>query len=175
MERYTDPTPDEYIYKLGAVTVKNMVDNQTGQRVCVKQYYEDQQFVGEDEVKIYNKLPSHPNIINLIDHFQTQGYYALVLELGHKNLMDQLNNYIINPKYKYHLIKGCIEAVAFCHEHGIVHNDNDSTNFMCLNGDNVKLIDFGNAYDIVSRHYKMNRGKFYGKLIDSELTLNLVN
>lgn len=175
MDRYIDPAPDDYIYKRGSVIVKKMVDKQTGLQVCFKQYDDDDfHFIGEDEAKIYSKLPPHPNIIKCIDHFQTFYSYVLVLELGNMSLLDKLSNYIINPKHKHHLIKGCIEAVAFCHEHGIVHNDIDSTNFMCFNFGDVKLSDFGHSYDIVSLNIMMNRGKFGDKQINSDLINKLV-
>jgi serine/threonine protein kinase len=110
---------------------------------------EDQEAV-KQEIDILNSL-SHPNIVEMKEHFEDDGHYCLVMELmnggelfdmiiekGHFNETEA--NKVMTPLF---------DAVIAAHKEGIVHRDLKPENLLLSDKDlskaTVKISDFGLA------------------------------
>ena len=93
----------------------------------------------------------HPNIIKLIDLFENQDYYFIVLEyLEGKDLYDYLQsrNYCLPEERVKELTMQMIHAIVYLHSYGIVHRDIKLENIMmteCSEQGSCKIADFGLA------------------------------
>lgn len=97
----------------------------------------------------------HPHIVNVIEYFDDEESYYLVMELC---TGPDLFAYIVSstessagpafvPEREASVIlRQCLKAVLSCHANGFVHRDLNARNFMLTGIDRtVKLIDFGLA------------------------------
>jgi len=114
------------------------------------------------EVEILRTL-QHPNIIRLEDVFETEDTLHVVTELATGGeLFDFLTshpNSVLTEAAVSHLIRQCISAVAYMHEHGVFHRDIKLENILlaskppargragggadAYSGIQLKIIDFG--------------------------------
>lgn len=100
------------------------------------------------EVSIMRKL-NHPNVLPLIDVFETSNEIYLMLELvSGGELFDRIvdkGNYSEGDAAK--IVEQLLDAVIYLHEHGIVHRDLKPENLLCSDGDDsqltIKVADFG--------------------------------
>ena len=102
-----------------------------------------------DEVAIMSTL-SHPHIVPLIDFFEEQDCYFLVMELmSGGDLFDR-----IGKKKSYSeadardLALKMLKAMSYCHAHKVAHCDMKPKNLLLMSEDNdsyIKLADFGFA------------------------------
>eukprot|EP01102_Stenamoeba_stenopodia_P000837 TRINITY_DN10788_c0_g1_i1.p1 TRINITY_DN10788_c0_g1~~TRINITY_DN10788_c0_g1_i1.p1 ORF type:complete len:451 (+),score=152.51 TRINITY_DN10788_c0_g1_i1:58-1410(+) len=134
-------------------TVKLAVHKQTGDKVAIKIINKvkappiNPKKSLMDEVEILKKL-SHPNIINILDIFDTKDELQLVLELVHGG--DLLDKILSKTRYKEDearvIFKNIVEAVEYLHSHGFAHRDLKPENILLVSNDDdttIKLTDFG--------------------------------
>lgn len=93
------------------------------------------------------KYLSHPNVINIYDHFQINEEYILILEYCQRGSM---RNYIkdygpLNTDMFKVMAKQCLLGLEACHDVGIVHLDIKPQNILINDQMKPKLIDFGLA------------------------------
>ncbi|EER07163.1 calcium-dependent protein kinase, putative [Perkinsus marinus ATCC 50983] len=131
----------------------------------------------EQEIKNMKKM-DHPHILKMFEYFEDYNNVYLILELCEGGeLMKVIEDTYTKSRGKKRLTEGWIaglyaqvlEAVSYCHSHGLIHKDIKAENIMLLNKDkttknpfdappHVVLIDFGlaEAFDpdrpFVSRH-----------------------
>lgn len=90
----------------------------------------------------------HPNICRLVEYFEADRYLWLVMELcpGEELCSLLLRSPCGLPEQRAgHLLAQMLRAALHCHRHaGIIHRDLKPENFL-LQGDVLKLIDFGFA------------------------------
>ena len=101
------------------------------------------------EINIMTTL-DHPNILRLLEFFETKNEIYLILELCKGGeLLDRLHQ---QAEHRYSertackLIYTMLSAVRYCHAHNIVHRDLKLENFLFEDSapdSNLKLIDFG--------------------------------
>ena len=101
------------------------------------------------EINIMTTL-DHPNILRLLEFFETKNEIFLILELCKGGeLLDRLHQ---QAEHRYSertackLIYTMLSAVRYCHAHNIVHRDLKLENFLFEDSSpdsNLKLIDFG--------------------------------
>jgi serine/threonine protein kinase len=89
----------------------------------------------------------HPNIVHVLD-FGRQGDAAfMVLELLRGESLQAViaRDGPLDPTRAVAIVDCILAALARCHEHDVVHRDVKPSNVMLVEGDVVKLIDFGLA------------------------------
>ncbi|KAL0356795.1 UNVERIFIED_CONTAM: CDPK-related protein kinase [Sesamum calycinum] len=101
------------------------------------------------EVKILRALTGHPNIVQLYDAFEDTDNVYIVMELCEGGeLLDRIlaRGGKFSEDYAKAVIIQILNAVAFCHLHGVVHRDIKPENFLFTSKDEssqLKAIDFG--------------------------------
>mmetsp|Transcript_75791 Transcript_75791/g.148780 ORF Transcript_75791/g.148780 Transcript_75791/m.148780 type:complete len:379 (+) Transcript_75791:44-1180(+) len=157
----TLPNTLEARYKVGDVlgeggysVVKSAVSNIDGRRVAVKIITRKDLTEADDEslrqeVAILGKL-NHPNITRLVDFFEEEQYYYVVLEyLDGGELFDRIvKKTYYSEKEARDLVFTVLKAIKYCHDQNIVHRDLKPENLLLAskNDDsNIKLADFGFA------------------------------
>ena len=116
----------------------------------------------EREVSILQTLHHHPHIIQLFEVFDEPTQLHLITELcTGGELYDKVVEKTLKGEHfsEYdagRIIRNILEAIAYCHAHGICHRDLKVENFLLLTPDNdspVKIIDFGLSRSMLSVVY----------------------
>jgi len=102
------------------------------------------------EIESLKKL-DHPNLVKLIDLFQTDKRIVLVQEYmegadlftRYKQILD--NGTMIDEQFIRMIFKQVLSAISYIHDHRICHRDIKLENFVFQNQSNnlLKMIDFG--------------------------------
>jgi calcium/calmodulin-dependent protein kinase I len=93
----------------------------------------------------------HPNIVNLIDVFEDERHWCLVMELMQGGeLFDQiLEKEHFSEKEAREATRSIIDAIQYCHEKGICHRDIKPENLLLQSKEigitSLKVADFGLA------------------------------
>lgn len=112
----------------------------------------------EREVSILRTLDHHPHIIQLFEVFEERTQFHLVTELcTGGELYDKVVEKTLKGEHfsEYdagRIVRNILEAIAYCHAHGICHRDLKVENFLLLtpaNDSPVKIIDFGLSRSMV--------------------------
>ena len=110
-------------------TVKKVKNRATGERFAVKvmskrKMNDDDKVAIGTEIEILKQV-DHPNIVKLIDVFEDERHYCLVLELMQGGeLFDQIvEKEMFTEAEAREATKSIIEAIKYIHEQGIVHRD----------------------------------------------------
>jgi len=117
------------------------------------------------EAAILERLGKHPQIPQLLAHFQEDDNLYIVQEFieGH-----DLNNEIcsgqpLSEAYVRKLLQDVLEILSFVHQQGVIHRDIKPQNLMrCRKNEKIFLIDFGAVKEIGS--LMLNSG---GELVSS--------
>lgn len=101
------------------------------------------------EVEIL-RTTNHPNIVKLFDYHEDKNNFYIVQELcDHGTVVEYIKNNgnSENPEIKLIFLQ-LVNAVSYLHEvAGILHCDIKAENVLLDSNNNVKLVDFGFAYD----------------------------
>ena len=102
----------------------------------------------KNEISIL-KLLSHPNIVKLVDVFDSQKYLMLILEhLNGKELFQSIKGSAKTEQKIQMIIFQLLKALEYMNSRGVVHRDIKSENVILVGDPErpvVKLIDFGLA------------------------------
>ena len=119
-------------------------DKRTGKKVVIKSFPKeviDNSFY-ENELHI-TELAQGDNIIQLLDRFETQVSYNLVLEQGECDLFDYImNNGPISEAKFMNTFGDLSKALERLHHRNILHKDIKPENIVIV-GDSYSFIDFG--------------------------------
>lgn len=129
-------------------------DIQTGQDVAIKcllkvpgdsmiQASFDARF---EELHSHRRLGYHPNIVNLIHHFETDAHMYLVLEYctnGDLYEAIRLNRGPLETEHVREFMLQLVSAVEFMHENGLYHRDIKPENIFLTQDGSMKLGDLG--------------------------------
>ena len=101
------------------------------------------------EVAILQSI-HHPNIIKIINYYNEENFYYIVLELAEGGeLFDRIiMKEYYNEKDARDVILTLINAIKFCHDNDIIHRDLKPENILLLSKDedtHIKIADFGFA------------------------------
>lgn len=121
------------------------------------------------EVEIHARI-KHKNIVKMYSYFDDAERVYLVLEYASGgNLLDLMQK---SPTMRLpeneaaRIMRGIVEAVAFCHDQKIIHRDIKPENILLTNKKEVKVADFGWACsdDSTKAIERMKRTTFCGTL-----------
>lgn len=137
--------------------VSKAKDLKTGEIVAIKKlkkkYSTWQECVDLREVKSLNKLKQNDNIIKLKEMIRTEENLYLVFEYMEKNLYELMTEKQKSKKFSEQQIKyilfQTLQGIAYMHKYGFFHRDLKPENLL-VNGDKIKLADFGLAREIRS-------------------------
>ena len=89
----------------------------------------------------------HPNLPRVSDHFEEDGNAYLVMEYIYGRRLDEIivQEGELTEEQVLHWARQLIEALAHCHERGVIHRDVKPQNVMITWHGQVILVDFGLA------------------------------
>ncbi len=100
------------------------------------------------EAEAGNRL-KHPHVQHLLNSDEERCEHYLVMEyIQGRTLRKVIEEYAPNPLPPVEAMRITLQicdALAYCHEHGVVHRDIKPENIMIMDDGNVKIIDFGVA------------------------------
>ncbi len=99
-----------------------------------------------EEVLCHEILGSHPNIVNLIRHFETESHVYLVLEFcAHGDLFEaiQVEKGPLKTEHVRAFMLQLVDAVEYMHSMGFFHRDIKPENIFLTETGDAKLGDFG--------------------------------
>merc|ERR1711872_702807 len=152
----------EQIGKGGFGVVFSAVRQRDGLEVAVKKVSKDEKVVMEGqtmiplEVALMQQLRDVPGVIRLIDYFDMQDCFYIVMErFNSKDMFDFISEQGPLPEnLARNLFKQLVDTVITCHQRGIMHRDIKDENILIdLNTFKIKLIDFGSGGSIEPRIY----------------------
>lgn len=90
---------------------------------------------------------SHPYIVKYLRMEDGAVYEEYVDGLSLQQMIEQNDLRLKSPQFLERMCRQLLEATAYLHSHGVVHNDIKPENVMITRiGDHVKLVDLGAAY-----------------------------
>ena len=132
----------------GFATVYQAFDTIEGHRVALKIPHSQQidEKILKDfrhEVRLASRL-EHPNILPLKDASIIDDFLVISLPLGEQTLSDRLQKRI-SLKTSLELTDQMLAALAYAHQHRIIHCDVKPENMVMFEGNHLRLADFGIA------------------------------
>jgi len=141
----------------------------------------DEEFLREVQVAARLK---HPNILSVLNASYIDDHFVIAIELGQESLADRLERRISTAR-ALDLAGQALAALAYAHEHRIIHCDIKPENFILFADNQLKLADFGFAklslrtlkasgsgtIDYISPEQAMGRPKFQSDVFSMGLVL----
>lgn len=141
----------ESVGRGGMATVYRARDRRTDQEVAIKfispALAETEQFIRRfrREVNVVARL-DHPNIVPILDYGEQDGYaYQVMPFLKVGSLSDRIEQGPISLEVGSGLLDQVATALAYAHQHGVVHRDVKPSNILLDPEGNALLADFGMA------------------------------
>lgn len=138
--------------------VRRCTNKETGKEFAVKiidRYSEkgkamkgrDEEQQVRSEIETLSRVAGHPNIIQLVDVYESTAFFFLVFELAPGGeLFDYLTRVVAVSEKETRKIMGQIfSAVAHMHKNNVVHRDLKPENILFDNEDRILITDFGFA------------------------------
>jgi len=157
-EEEQTPATLEEVYEVGEVlghghfaTVRRATHRESGEAVAVKaiQKTRTDSSAIRREIEILRRVGSHKNIVNLLDVFETETEWHLVMELvtGGELFEKLVQHGPYSEKEASVLMKQIGEAISWLHTQGVCHRDLKPENLLLATTDKgdltVKICDFG--------------------------------
>lgn len=101
-----------------------------------------------EELDIHSHLPEHPNIVNLVHHFETEAHQYMVLELcGNGDLYEAIRTGRgpLETEHVRDFMLQLVDAIDHLHANGVFHRDIKPENIFLTSSGTMKLGDFGLA------------------------------
>merc|ERR1711997_13745 len=159
-------TVKEQLGKGGFGVVYSAVRRSDGLEVAVKEVSKDEKvMLGSDnmplEVALMQQLQDVPGVIKLIDYFEMNHSYFIVMErFNCKDLFDFISEQGPLPEtLAKDLFKQILQTIMGCHKRGIMHRDIKDENILIdLKTLKTKVIDFGSGDYIEDKVYQRFSG-----------------
>ena len=103
---------------------------------------------GAEESGLHRHLGSHPNIVNLVETFETESHVYLVLEFCPRgDLYEAIRNGQgpLETEHVRNFMTELVDAIEFIHSKGVYHRDIKPENIFLSQTGSMKLGDFGLA------------------------------
>ena len=153
------------IGKGGFGTVYSAVRKTDGLRVAIKEITKKRAVAMEDnlplEVVLLQQVEDVPGVIRLLDYFETEDMFYIVMERVHgQDLFDFISDCgTLTEEVARDLFKQVVDTVIRCQERGVFHGDIKDENILIdLDTAHVKLIDFGSGSRLHSGIYSHYEG-----------------
>lgn len=126
----------------------------TGNQVAIKFVDTETMITPEDVNRVYSEIGvlrglKHPNIVFLIDAFDSDGKICFVMEYcSGGELKDYIESYFpLRENEVYNLACQIAEAIRYCHNSKVIHRDLKLENILFSNSSRtqIKIVDFGIA------------------------------
>lgn len=140
----------------------------------------DSSTIGEalGEARTASRL-EHPGIVAVHDFAVEGGIAYLVMEyvdgITLQDLLQRVEGGTLTPDEAAYLVQELGHALAFAHEHGVLHLDIKPSNIMITREGGVKLCDFGMATLASATGYGDARGGTVGYMPPEQITDGLVD
>ena len=155
-------------------------------RVALKLPTDDDSVSEEEilhEVQVATRL-KHPNILSVLNASYIDDKFVIAMELGEESLADRIERRISTAR-ALGLADQAMAALAFAHQHRIIHCDIKPENFILFPDNRLKLGDFGFAklslrtlkasgsgtIDYIAPEQAMGRPKFQSDVFSMGLVL----
>ncbi|CEJ87629.1 hypothetical protein VHEMI04469 [[Torrubiella] hemipterigena] len=112
---------------------------------------DEQEFAVDDhseEFALHRSLGTHENIVNLLNSFETESHFYLVMEFcGQGDLYEAIRNGHgpLQTEHVRQFMLQLVDAVSFIHSKGVYHRDIKPENIFLTQDGSLKLGDFGLA------------------------------
>jgi len=141
--------------KGGFSVVRRAINKSSGQPFAIK--FIDKKMIGnKEELELIQreidimKQVRHPNVLCLIERFETPERLALVMELvtGGELFYKIVDNGSYSEKDARNIVRQLVQGVDYLHSMGIAHRDLKPENLLCTDGEPgvdmvIKIADFG--------------------------------
>jgi serine/threonine protein kinase len=126
---------------------------------------------------------NHPNLVAVYDAGQRDGLSYIVMELVSGRMLAQIPAEELTMHVAIRHVIDLLEALAYAHDHGVIHRDIKPGNVMVAHDGTVKVMDFGlsrrtsemssetNAGEIVGTIAYLAPERFLGKIADARSDL----
>ncbi|ORY10558.1 kinase-like domain-containing protein [Clohesyomyces aquaticus] len=117
----------------------------TADNICPSIFAVDEH---SEELSIHLHMGPHPNVVNLLESFETQNHIYLVLELCSNGDLYEAIRLGKGPKETEHVrdfMHQLVDAVEHMHTNGIYHRDIKPENIFLTQSGSMKIGDFGLA------------------------------
>jgi serine/threonine-protein kinase len=135
------------------------------------------------EVRVATRL-RHPNILSVLNASYIDDKFVIAMELGEESLADRIERRMSTAR-ALDLAGQALAALAYAHEHKIIHCDIKPENFILFPDNSLKLADFGFAklslrtlkasgsgtIDYIAPEQAMGRPKFQSDVFSMGLVL----
>ena len=133
--------------------VRLAIHQDTGEKVAIKIIRKSAFEVKPNlEMKVHReislmKIVSHPNILKLIDVYESERHLYVVLEYAeHGELFDYLvMKRNLEEQQAFEFFRQIVLAIEYLHVHGICHRDLKPENILLDGQNRIKIADFGFA------------------------------
>ena len=104
----------------------------------------------KNEIKIMQKLRNNKHIVKLLEAFENEKYYFIIMEnVVGGNLFNAINKMGKLPEsLAKNIFRQLIETIKYIHSKNIVHRDIKPDNILLNLNNNIKLCDFGVSKEI---------------------------
>lgn len=121
---------------------------------------------------------NHPNLVAVYDAGQSDGLSYIIMELVSGRTFAQIPAEELTMHVAIRHVIDLLEALAYAHDHGVIHRDIKPGNVMVTDDETVKVMDFGlsrrtsemsnetNAGEIVGTIAYLAPERFLGKIAD---------
>ena len=147
---------DAEVARSGMATLYRATDLNNGRTVAVKVPHPEmeadpillERFRREEEI---GQEIDHPGVVKTYDGEERSRHYMVIEWVDGRLLRSILNEKGLNEERKLPVDRAVALTLAICealdtlHKHGVVHRDLKPENIMVMEGDRIKIIDFGIA------------------------------
>ena len=136
----------------------------TGRVVAVKSFNKDKlNNQTENKNKIFYETDlmknlNHPNITKILEHFETEKYYLIIMEyINGGNLFSFVKKRRkLSEKTAKFLFRQIIQGIKYIHSKNIVHRDIKLENILIDVNNNIKICDFGIGKILDNKNKKLH-------------------
>ncbi len=135
-------------------------------KVLPPDFSRDEEAIGRFflEARAAAKL-DHPNLVQVYDVGEENGYYFIVMQYVDGKTLQDLIDMVqgpLDPKEAARIVREVAHGLKYAHEQGVVHRDIKPSNILLSIRGEVKITDFGLAFDGAAGSHLTQKGAIIG-------------